>query len=131
MTKQEIAEMYSSYLAEEGYSPKIDEDGDVVFKFEGGTYFVAIDEDDAEFFRVVLANIWAIESEAEGEKVLRAALHATSRTKVVKVLPVRDNTWASVEMFCSPPQSFRNVFPRALRSLQVGVRHFREKMQEG
>ena len=36
MTKSERAEMYRSYLAEEGYAPKIDDDGDVRFKYEGG-----------------------------------------------------------------------------------------------
>jgi hypothetical protein len=130
MTKDQIADMYRGYLAGEGYSPYLDDEGDVAFKFEGASYFIQVDADDAEFFRLVLPNIWPIESEAEGEKVLRAALHATTKTKVVKVLPVRDNTWASAEMFCVPPESFKNVLPRALRALQVGVRQFREKMQE-
>lgn len=130
MTKQEIIEMYRSYLAEEGYVPQVDADGDVTFKCEGWGYFIAIDEDDAEFFRLVCPNIWQIESESEGDKVMRAALHATTRTKVVKVLPVRDNTWASVEMFCSPPETFNKVFQRSLRALQVGVQQFRQKMEE-
>lgn len=130
MTKQEIIEMYRSYLAEEGYVPQVDADGDVTFKCGGWGYFIAIDEDDAEFFRLACPNIWQIESESEGDKVMRAALHATTRTKVVKVLPVRDNTWASVEMFCSSPETFYKVFQRSLRALQVGVQQFRQKMEE-
>ena len=130
MTKTELAEMYRGYLAEEGYVPHIDEDGDIVFKFEGASYLVAIDEDDPEFFRLVLPNICPIESEREGELVLRAAMHSTAKTKAVKVYPVRDNTWAALEMFCAPPETFKSVFQRCLRALQTGVRQFRERLNE-
>jgi hypothetical protein len=38
MTKQQRSEMYHKFLLEEGYAPKIDDDGNVVFKCEAGTY---------------------------------------------------------------------------------------------
>jgi hypothetical protein len=130
MTKQERAEMYREYLTEEGYAPKIDDDGDVVFKFEGRGYFLAVDEEDEAFFRLVFPNFWSIESDYEREKVASAALRATAMTKVAKVFPVRDDTWASIEMFCSPPEVFKTVFRRSLTALQAGVENFREAMQE-
>lgn len=130
MSKQERAEMYRSFLAEEGYAPKIDNDGDVLFKFEGGTYFIAVSEKDEVFFRIVFPNFWPIESEQERVRALLAAASATAETKVAKVFLVRDDTYASIEMFCSPPDTFKPVFRRCLNALRASVEHFREKMQD-
>lgn len=110
MTKQERSEMYRKYLTEEGYAPKIDDDGDVRFKYEGRYYFIAVDENDEEFFQLVFPNFWTIESDAERDKVAKAAIQATAKTKVAKVFPVNDNTWALIEMFCSPHRSSRLSF---------------------
>jgi len=122
--------MYRSFLAEEGYAPKIDNDGDVLFKFEGGTYFIAVSEKDEVFFRIVFPNFWPIESEQERVRALLAAASATAETKVAKVFLVRDDTYASIEMFCSPPDTFKPVFRRCLNALRASVEHFREKMQD-
>ncbi len=83
MTKQERAEMYRSFLASEGYTPKIDNDGDVAFKFEGGNYYILVDDKDEAFFRLAYPGFWEIESEEERAKVIEAALHATAQTKQV------------------------------------------------
>jgi hypothetical protein len=130
MTKEERAEMYRSFLAEEGYAPRLDDDGDVWFKYEGGNYFIAVDEKDEEFFRIVYPAFWSIENDNERAKVARAALIATAHTKVAKVFPVRDDAWASIEMFCSPPKMFKAVFRRSLTALQAAVQEFRKGMQE-
>ena len=130
MTKQERAEMYRSYLAGEGYSPEIDDDGDILFKYEGHSFFIEVAEKDEEYFRVVFPNFWSIESEAERQKVSQASLHATHVTKVAKVFPVQDNTWAAIEMFCSPPEVFKASFRRCLIALQVSTKNFKEKMLE-
>ena len=130
MTKQERTEMYRAFLAEEGYAPKVDEDGDIVFKCEGKTYVILVEDKDAEFFRLAYPNFWSIDSEAERAKVAEASLHATTQTKVVKVFPIKDNTWAAIEMFCSPPEAFKPVFQRSLSALRSGVEAFRSKMNE-
>ena len=54
MTKKDIAERYRQHLATQGYAPWIDEDGDVVFRCEGRTYCIIIDEDEPTFFRLIL-----------------------------------------------------------------------------
>ncbi len=130
MTKQERAMMYKTFLAEEGYGPKIDGDGDVSFKFEGGNYVIVIPEQDEMFFNLIYPAFWPIESEAERAKVVIASLYATSQTKVAKVFPIKDNTWAAIEMFCSPPQVFKAVFQRSLSALRAAVKNFSSKMQE-
>jgi hypothetical protein len=130
MTKQERAELYRQYLVDEGYSPKVDDDGDVFFKFEGRCFVILVAEKDEEFFSLAYPNFWSIESDPERAKVVDAALYATKETKVAKVFPVRDNTWATIEMFCCPPEAFKTVFRRSLSALRAAVENFRKKMHE-
>ena len=122
--------MYRAFLAEEGYAPKMDDEGDVVFKFEGGNYLIMVDENDDEFFRLVYPGFWEVEDDAERAKITQAALHATGSTKVAKFFIVRDNTWGVLELFCAPPEAFKTVFHRSMNALRAGVQVFKEKMHE-
>ena len=108
----------------------MDDDDDVRFKAEGRLYFIAIDDEDPQFFRLVFPNFWSIEDADERQKVLVAASHATMKTKVSKVFVVRDNVWASVELFVGQPVGVQPVFKRSLSALQAGVRAFAESMRE-
>lgn len=130
MTRAERANMYVSYLSSEGYPAKIDGDGDVEFKYEGGNYYVLVDETDEAFFRVVYPSFWPIKDEKQRAKVKEAAALATTNTKVAKIFPVGENTWASIEMFCMPPDSFKPVFGRCLAALRAAVQTFVQKMTE-
>jgi hypothetical protein len=62
--------------------------------------------------------------------VMEAALAVTAENKVVKIYPVEDTTWATIELFCSPPETFKPVLNRCLRVLCDSVNKFRAKMQE-
>ncbi len=130
MGKYNQAQMFFDFLVSEGYRPEIDEDGDVLFRREGRVYLILVDEDDDEFFRLVFPNFWSIDNEFEREKAEKAALYASAKTKVAKVFTVRDNVWASIEMFCSPLENFKPVFERSIRALNVAVQSFAEKMRE-
>lgn len=130
MSKLGQAQMYCEFLRAEGYLPEIDEDGDVIFRDGQRVYLILIDEKDEEFFRLVFPNFWSIETEEERARVEKAALHATAMTKVAKVFPVRNNVWATIEMFVSPIEGFKPVFDRSMRALNVAVHSFVEKMRE-
>lgn len=125
------ASIYMDYLEREGYRPIIDDDGDVVFKEEGRTYYVDVDTEDEMFFRLVMPNFWSIESGEELARVLIAANYASMKTKVVKVYVRSDDkdTIASIEMFLGKPEDFTAVFRRALSALKAGVANFVEKMR--
>lgn len=129
MTQQELADMYNQHLEAEGYRPEIEE-GFIKFKSEGGTYLVVVDENDEQYFRLIFPNFWPIEDDAERQKVLAAADHATAETKVAKVFTVRDNVWATIEIFSAEPQEIKAVFSRCMRALKAGVNAFLEKMRE-
>jgi hypothetical protein len=129
-SKAQLQQMYSDYLREEGFSPKVDEDGDVGFKFEGGNYFIDVDESDPMYFSLVYANFWEIEDGEERAKVLEAA-NETSRTKkVIKVYAQQDNVWASVEIFLPAPDQFQGVFNRSLTALRDGKNEFISQMRK-
>jgi hypothetical protein len=44
------ADRYLDFLAEEGFRPMINGNGNVSFKCEGRTYVIRIDEEDEEYF---------------------------------------------------------------------------------
>ena len=58
-------------LKEEGYLPKIDDDGDLVFKSEGKFLCIFADSNDQEFVRISLPNFWSIDSEPEREVAMK------------------------------------------------------------
>ena len=129
-SRSDLQGIYTEYLTQEGYRPEIDNDGDVVFKKEGKNYFISVDENDPEFFRIVLPNFWSIENTEERSRVLAAADESNRKSKVSKVFTVRDDTWASIEIFIAHPKAFEAVFPRAMSALENGVLQFVQKMRE-
>jgi len=126
VTKTDI---YMEYLTEEGFRPKLDEEGDIVFKSEGKTYVLFASTGDEQLFRLGALWIWPIESEEERQRALAAAADATCTLKVAKVYPVHDNIWVTVEMLFEQPEHFRGVFLRALSLVQAGVNRFNEQMR--
>jgi len=131
MTRSERAQAYMNILTEEGYRPSLDEDGDVVFKKEGRSYLILIDENDPRFFRLVFPNFWPIESELERARVVQAASATTGKIKVAKVFVVRDDVWATVELFVETPDSAKAVFERSMSVLTEAVDTFAEQMRGG
>lgn len=128
-SKEDLQEMYMEFLKSEGYSPTIDRDGDVVYKSEGRTYCIIVDENDLEFFRIIFPNFWEIESTNERTQVMVAANYANSKSKVAKVYATSDNVWASIEIFLPSPDQFKIVFRRCMSALQNGISQFVNQMR--
>ena len=130
MSKAELQKLYTGFLDKEGYKPEIDDDGDVRFKREGKTYFINVDVEDAICFRLVLANIWPIESEEERQEVRVAMDHCNGMAKVAKAYMVRDDVWVAIETFIAKPEDFKVIFDRSLSALDHGVGLFATRMRE-
>lgn len=118
-----------NYLREEGYLPKLDADGDVVFKYEGKLFVVTTDDNDPQFLRVVMPNFWEIESERERQLALEAANRVNERIKVSKVV-VRSNNhvWAMAEQFIDSTPDLEDFFKRTLRVLKIAAEEFAQRM---
>ena len=131
MTREQLQKMYMDYLTSEGFAPSLDSDGDVMFKYEGGTYFIIVDDKDQIYFAMLYPNFWEIESEDEKEKALLAAKEATRTAKVAKVYLTEDNTdvTMSAEIFLKTPSDFKDTFYRMLSAMSAARRAFVDKMQ--
>ena len=130
MNEEQIQALYMDTLAEEGFRPKIDDDGDIVFKAEGRTLYIRMYPDDPEYLQLVLPNFWKIESEEEHLCATIAANHSTRVTKVAKVFVTKNNTCASIEVFLPVPELFAKILNRSVAALRNGAEHFVEKMRE-
>jgi hypothetical protein len=131
-SKEELQLMYMLYLKREGYLPKMDSDGDIIFKKEGYTYFIDVraQADDPQYFRIVRPNFWSIENDIERLEVLVAADYVNSSLKVVKVYTRKDNTWATADIFISNQEDFKDIFSRLMSVISLGIERFATKMRE-
>jgi hypothetical protein len=127
-----LVEFYKDFLSEEGFRPSIDEDGDVIFKFEGGTYWIRVDENDRDFFQVQYFFGYEIESQEEFHRATAACMDITRQTKVVKIMALEKHSsfLASAEAFYASPEDVKKVFPRILSCIQGGINSFLKAMKE-
>lgn len=114
---------------EEGFRPQIDSDGDVVFKYEGASYFIDVDENDEQFVRIAFPNFWKIESKEEHARAVECAHDATKTIKVAKIFVVGDNVWGTIELFVADDESFGPVFMRSLSALRGAAHAFADAMR--
>jgi hypothetical protein len=129
-SRAELQTMYLNILEKKDLEGWIDSDGDVQFKYEDHTYFLEVDEEDPAFFRLVMANIWSIESEMERIQVVKAIDVANAKVKVAKMFQVRDNVWVSVEGFQREVGDCEAYFERSLSVIDLAINYFSEAMAE-
>jgi len=121
---------YLEYLMEEGFRPKRDESGNIVFKAEGKTLVLFNHDDDPEFFRLSAYGIWEIESEEEYLAAMAVCNSLTVRFKAAKLGITDDRAVvASIELILPTHELIASVFTRALYLLQSAVTEFGENMR--
>jgi hypothetical protein len=122
-------QMYIEYLKEEGFIPKVDYDNDIVFKYEGKTFLINIDERDEQYFRLILPNFWSIDDTTEMSKALKVANDVNTSTKVATIIIVRDHVWAVAEMFIDGTPEIDDFFKRTLDLVKLAADRFSKGMQ--
>ncbi|MEL6615785.1 MAG: hypothetical protein AAFQ43_08610 [Bacteroidota bacterium] len=128
MSESELQELYIDFLQTESIEGWIDSDGDVQFQYNDRNYFIETNESDNEFFRVVLWNIWPIESNEESVQVAFAVDAVNREMKVAKAYTIDDNVWIACELFVSDPTDFAPVWNRCMNSIENGVDTFVAEM---
>ena len=133
-TKEEVKpspaqQIYLDYLSDEGFKAHIDSDGDIGFKYEGGDYYVIVDEDE-QFFRLVYPAFWKLDDDAEINKALVASEQVNDKVKTGKVMFVGEWVWASVESFVEDREDFKPIFTRSLGALRSTWRTFIDEMND-
>ena len=127
-SEAELQSLYQDFLGQQGLNNWVDSDGDVQFEYGDRTYFMEVNEDDNEFFRVVLFNIWPIESIEEATEAAFAVNEVNRQMKVAKAYITNDDVWVSCELFVGSPENFRPVWQRCMDVIDQGVETFVEGM---
>lgn len=122
------AEAVLDFLTEEGFRPKLDEDGDVYFKYEGGTYVVLTGRDDPTVLLIVYPYFWSLDDAAERARALEAAMYAQQHVLIGRVTVLEGNVSASVNAYLPDENSFRAVLIKSVDGLKYLVTKFREHM---
>jgi hypothetical protein len=111
-------QLYFDFLQTEGYVPTVNEQNDVVFKQEGKTFVISVDEEDDQFLRVIFPNFWSVESGEDLVRALAMANAINARFKVGKIVVVNKQVWAVAEMFIDSSPELAEFVPRILHILR-------------
>lgn len=125
-----LQEMMKQFLQEEGFCPK-ETDFGLAFKCEGKNYLFIYDDDDAQYFRLMMPCIYETTEENEDE-VFRAMNEVNSSVKVIKAYIMCENeVWLGFEVLVDSTPVVGDFVPRAIGMLNGGARKFFQALQEG
>jgi len=125
-----LKELMLNYLREEGFCPKEEEFG-IAFKCEGLNFVFFYDEDDDQYFRLMMPAIFDV-TEENFPEVLLAMNKVNSDMKVVKAYtPVPDAVWIGFEVLVDSTPVLEDFVPRGINMLRTAQRKFYEAIQEG
>lgn len=118
------------FLREEGFCPKVDDEGDVIFKCEGRTFIYFGNTEDNEFFQLALPAIFDV-TEDNREMVLEACNEVTRQIKVAKsvIIDGRNEVWLFCEMLLDHTPNVEDIVPRAIAILHGAQQEFYQKIQ--
>jgi hypothetical protein len=118
------------FLKEEGYVPKIDDDGDVLFKYQGDKYFISIDEEDTQYFRMFFLGDWECENDGEKARLFKAASDTNYEMKIAKTFIINDTTIVVIiECLLNDEKDFKINLARWLDVITSAIDTFNEKMK--
>ena len=124
-----LKDLMLDYLREEGYCPKETEYG-LEFKCEGKSFVFFYDEDDEQYFRLMMPNIFEVTDENR-DAVLRALNQTNSDLKVIKAYtPIPDAVWVGFEVLVDSTPVLADFVPRSLNMLHAAQQKFYEAIQE-
>ncbi|MES3024804.1 MAG: hypothetical protein V4857_24810 [Pseudomonadota bacterium] len=114
----------------EGFRAELDSDGDIRFKCEGLSFVLCFDAKDPGFGKLILANVWEIETPAELQLALTVLDNINRKVKVVKGHTQRDQVWFTVELWFDEQTRWTEYLQRAVRGLGHALTMFAAQMQE-
>lgn len=131
-TKQQLQEIYSSHLVNEGFRPKVDNDGDISFRSEGRTFWILLDEDDPTFFIMLFMGF--IQEDKSPQMRLRrleGCNIANHKIKVIKCsLDKEGDPIFAAEMFLTDPGDFKTNISRLLRAIESSYKEYRSQYSQ-
>ena len=121
------SEMVFEYLQTQGLMPRIDEDNDIIFKYQMLTFIYFNNDEDEQFFRLALPGIFDVTDENR-TTVLEAMNEVNKRMKVVKAYIPRDDVWVAAEIMMDSTPELDDLVPRLLNILTGARREFYDQI---
>lgn len=122
-------ELVKEFLSEEGFRYEVNEkNGNIDFKYEMKNYFYVNNDEDNEYFQLVMPNIFDV-TEDNRDIALEAANKVNINTKVVKACVMEKGVWLFLETVLDHSPEMNTVIPRALRILQYAYNLFYKTIQ--
>ncbi len=116
------------FLRQQGFTPEVDEEnGNLIFKYQMATFLFINNENDDEFFQLIMPGIYDV-TEENRYAVLEAANGICQDIKVVKACVFDDSVWLYFENFLDQNPEVSSILPRALNALQGARQEFYKKL---
>ncbi len=125
------SELVCSVLKEMGYNPTVDDDGDVMFRYQMKALYVMIGNEDETYLSLLLPQFYTIE-EGEDTLVLATCNKLTRDIKLVKfyVDCNCESVSATCEFYYNDEESLRCSLEHSLDVLSVARTIFRKAKRE-
>ncbi len=134
----DLNKLMLNFLAEEGFRPH-ETDFGIAFKKEGFNYLYLKDDDDEQYFRLMMPAIFEVTEDNE-DMVLRAMNYVNNSIKVVKLYTMdmtneEDNkkdisVWVAFEILADSTPELGDIVPRAISLLDAARVGFLAKLEE-
>lgn len=112
------SDLVENWLKEQGFKNERDNDGDLLFKYQGVNLFCCKDDNDKQFLRVIMPGIYQIDGDRL--KVLEAINTISCDLKAIKAFIVQDRLWLAIEMFIDSTPDIDDFIERCLDILIAG-----------
>lgn len=120
-----VRDRIMEYLTEEGYAPRVDEDGDLTYKIEGSSYYIFVDweVDNQDYYITVARFLYTTET-----SVGTAAYACNRITRNYKIVQCFYRTHedsdqisytVSASCFADTAEDFLRVYPRLLSCVKA------------
>lgn len=133
----DLKKLMINFLAEEGFRPH-ETDFGIAFKYEGFNFLYLKDDDDEQYFRLMMPAIFEVTEDNE-EMVLKAMNDVNSNIKVVKLYTMNMSdengkkdvsVWVAFEILADTTPELGDIVPRALSLLQGGRMAFFSQIEQ-
>ena len=133
----DLNKLMMDFLAEEGFRPHETEFG-IAFKQEGINFLYFKDEDDEQYFRLMMPAIFVVTEDNE-ETIMRVMNEVNGTIKVVKLYTMdledekgvnETSVWVAFEILADTTPELSDIVPRALALLRSARLTFLAKLEE-
>ncbi|GHU08980.1 hypothetical protein FACS1894151_05860 [Spirochaetia bacterium] len=121
--------IYMSHLTREGYAPTIDEDGDILFKVSGKSYYIIISKNNPDIVTLLYPNIYKINTEQQRTSAADAVSYVNRNAKVAKAyISSADYVNIALELLIKNPDDFALLFSRMMQLIENAKDDFSERI---